>query len=229
MQRNFKHLPVTVGAALTVLTATVFMAPMSATATTSLATKATYKAPLRTAITSLPVAGEVRTGYKRTLFPIWKDADGDCQSTRNEVLIAESTTTVTYTTTRHCVVAKGRWSSYYDRATWVNPADVDIDHLVPLAEAWDSGARAWSTPRRQAYANDLGDPRTLIAVTDNVNQAKGDQDPSTWLPTYDVCRYVQEWTAVKIRWGLTVDTIEKATLTRKAAKCANVTLTVVKA
>ena len=60
--------------------------------------------------------------------------------------------------------------------SWTTTSDVDIDHMVPLAEAWDSGARTWTTPTRQAYANDLGDSRSLVGVTDNVNQAKGDQD-----------------------------------------------------
>ena len=94
----------------------------------------------------------------------------------------------------------GRWFSYYDRVSWTLAADVDIDHMVPLAEAWDSGARSWTTARRQAYANDLGDRRSLVAVTDNVNQAKGDQDPAAWLPQSPSCRYVREWVAVKIRW-----------------------------
>lgn len=145
-------------------------------------TVGTYSAPLRTAISSLPVASEVRTGYDRTMFPHWADADGDCQNARHEVLIVETSVTPTYTSSSRCSVATGRWLSYYDRVTWTTASDLDVDHMVALAEAWDSGARTWTTVRRQAYANDLGDARALIAVTDNVNQAKGDQDPSTWLP-----------------------------------------------
>ena len=93
-----------------------------------------------------------------------------------------------------------------------SPSDLDIDHLVPLAEAWDSGARNWTAAQRQAYANDLGDARALVAVTDNVNQAKGDQDPAEWMPPAAgaTCRYVGEWAAVKIRWRLTVDTPRRA-------------------
>jgi hypothetical protein len=69
-------------------------------------------------------------------------------------------------------------------ATWTaaSGVDVDIDHVVPLADAWRSGANTWTTGRRQAFANDLTHPQ-LIAVTDNVNQSKGDQDPSTWQPS----------------------------------------------
>ena len=84
--------------------------------------------------------------------------------------------------------------------------------MVPLAEAWDSGARSWTTAARQAYANDLGDRRPLVAVTDNVNQAKGDQDPPSGCRTYDRCRYLRECVAVKIRWRLTVDSAEKSAM-----------------
>ena len=80
-----------------------------------------------------------------------------------------------------CAATSGSWYSAYDGATWTAASDVDIDHLVPLAEAWDSGASGWTTAQRQAFANDLTRPQ-LIAVTDNVNQSKGDQDPAEWMP-----------------------------------------------
>ncbi len=69
------------------------------------------------------------------------------------------------------------WYSPYDGATWTAASDVDIDHMVPLAEAWASGAWAWTTSQRQTYANDLGGPE-LWAVTDSVSQSKGDKDPA---------------------------------------------------
>jgi hypothetical protein len=189
----------------------------------------TYSAPLRTAVASLPVATEIRTGYNRDLFPHWIDADGDGCNTRYEVLIAEAVTTPSVGS--GCTLSGGRWYSYYDNAYWTIPSDLDIDHFVPLAEAWDSGARTWTTTRRRSFANDLGDYRSLVAVTDNVNQSKGDQDPAQWLPSYASarCRYVQEWVAVKIRWRLTVDSSEKSALTSLANGCTNVTITVVRA
>jgi hypothetical protein len=187
---------------------------------------ASYSAPLTTAVASLPVAAENRTGYSRDLFPHWIDADGDRCNTRNEVLIAEAVTKPAVGS--GCSLSGGRWYSYYDNAYWTLTSDLDIDHMVPLAEAWDSGARNWSTSRRQAYANDLGDSRPLVAVTDNVNQAKGDQDPATWMPPYSGarCRYINEWVATKIRWRLTVDTAEKNALTSWANSCPNVTISV---
>src|SRR4051794_37567832 len=190
------------------------------------ASAAAVSSPLRTLVAGMTVAAEVRTGYDRTLFPLWIDADGDGCNTRYEVLIAEATTAPTIGA--GCKLTGGRWYSYYDNAYWTDPADLDIDHMVPLAEAWDSGARTWTTARRQSYANDLDDPRPLVAVTDNVNQAKGDRDPAEWMPSYSsaTCRYVDEWVADKTRWRLTVDSAEKTALTSLAADCPNVTLTV---
>ncbi|HLL64194.1 MAG TPA: HNH endonuclease family protein [Micromonosporaceae bacterium] len=190
---------------------------------------AASSAPLRTAVANLPVATEVRTGYDRDLFPHWIDADGDRCNTRYEVLIAEATAAPSVGTP--CTLTGGRWYSYYDNAYWTEPADLDIDHFVPLAEAWDSGARSWTTTTRRAFANDLGDRRSLAAVTDNVNQAKGDRDPGTWMPPYSGarCRYIADWVAVKTRWRLTVDSTEKQALTGHANRCANVTVTVTQA
>lgn len=185
---------------------------------------ASYSAPLSQAVRDLPVATEVRTGYSRDLFPHWVDADGDGCHTRNEVLIAEADDPVTVGS--GCSLSGGRWFSYYDRVSWTQTSDLDIDHVVALAEAWDSGARSWTTTVRRAYANDLGDGRSLVGVTDDVNQSKGDRDPAEWLPTYDRCRYVREWVAVKLRWRLTVDAAEKSTLTSLASGCSDVTVTV---
>ncbi|WP_082500557.1 HNH endonuclease family protein [Nocardioides sp. Leaf285] len=195
-----------------------------AVALPSAAHAADYSAPLRTAVSDLPTATEVRTGYSRDLFTHWIDADGDGCSTRDEVLISEADDPVTVGA--GCALSGGRWYSYYDGASWTATSDVDIDHMVPLAEAWDSGARTWSSATRQAYANDLGDHRSLVGVTDNVNQAKSDQDPAEWLPAQQVCRYVSEYVAVKHRWRLSVDAAEKAALASAADGCTNTTLTV---
>jgi hypothetical protein len=183
---------------------------------------------LREAIRRLPVRGETRAGYERDKFADWVDADGNCLDTRDEVLRAESTTA---TTGGDCDVTGGRWVSYYDNAVWRSDDDVDIDHLVALAEAWDSGAKRWNARTRDSYANDLGDGRTLLAVTDNVNQSKGDQDVAEWLPPRRAvhCRYVRTYVAVKIRWSLRVDRLEKRVLTGEARSCSNPVLHIDKA
>jgi Protein of unknown function (DUF1524) len=174
---------------------------------------------LADAVKGLPVASEVRDGYERGLFPHWFDDDNDSCDTRSEVLIAEATQPARVSGV--CKIDHGTWLSYYDEREVDDSSDLDIDHMVPLAEAWDSGAYAWSTDRRRAYANDIGDERSLAAVTASANRSKGDQDPATWMPTSDAarCRYVTEWTVVKTRWSLSVDEAEKVALLTYAAGC----------
>jgi Protein of unknown function (DUF1524) len=119
-----------------------------------------------------------------------------------------------------CAPTSGRWYSPYDGATWTAASDVDIDHMVPLAEAWQSGAWSWTTSRRQAFANDLTRPQ-LWAVTDNVNQSKSDQDPATWKPSLTSfrCTYAKAWIQVKYSYGLSVDSAEKSALSSMLSTC----------
>jgi hypothetical protein len=173
------------------------------------------------AIKNLPVAAESRSGYDRGKFRLWVDADGDCRDTRDEVLAAESLVRV-----HGCDVQVGKWRSYYDRQVTTRSSGLDIDHLVPLAEAWDSGARRWTAGTRQRYANDLGDARSLVAVTASSNRSKSDQDPAQWQPRYDKCRYIRQWVAVKTRWSLKVDAAEKRALLSRASHCDNTVLAV---
>ncbi|MFD7408750.1 HNH endonuclease family protein [Streptomyces sp. NPDC059866] len=176
--------------------------------------------PLQTAVAALPVAEEDRTGYDRDLFNHWIDADRDGCSTRAEVLLEEATTAPSVS--RRCTLNGGEWYSWYDDTYVAGPRGLDIDHLVPLVEAWDSGASNWTAKRRERYANDLGDERALVAVTARSNRQKADQDPAEWLPgDAVVCRYVADWTAIKLRWALSVDPVEQQTLTDLAAGCPN--------
>lgn len=176
------------------------------------------------ALDEIPSAAENRDGYVRDKFQHWIDADGDGCDTRQQVLIDEKTAG----TVKDCKVTDGKWFSYYDGEEWTKTTDVDIDHMVPLAEAWDSGARGWDADRRKRYANDLGDERTLVAVTDNVNQAKSDKDPAEWLPPLESvhCRYAAEWVAVKLRWGLSADDAERKALGELARACPDERITV---
>jgi hypothetical protein len=176
--------------------------------------------PLRQAVASLPVEDEDRTGYDRDLFRHWVDADRDGCDTRREILLEEAVTPPEVTGRCTLTAGTGTWHSWYDDTTVTGSRALDIDHLVPLAEAWDSGASAWSPKRREYYANDLGDPGALVAVTARSNRQKADQDVAEWLPAEDVvCRYIVEWTAVKLRHQLTADTAEHAVLTERAAGC----------
>ncbi|MFJ3418942.1 MULTISPECIES: HNH endonuclease family protein [unclassified Streptomyces] len=173
-------------------------------------------ATARTYLASLTVATEVRTGYARDLFPTWDTISGTC-NTREWILKRDGTNVVTNSA---CTATSGSWYSPYDGATWTAASDVDIDHLVPLAEAWDSGARNWTTAQRESFANDVTRPQ-LLAVTDNVNQSKGDQDPATWMPSLTSyrCTYVRAWVQVKYYYNLSVDSAEKSALTNYLASC----------
>ncbi|MEU8892985.1 HNH endonuclease family protein [Streptomyces sp. NPDC048442] len=154
----------------------------------------TLTMPLQKALAEMPVADESRTGYERKKFRHWIDADNNGCNTRAEILLQEAFLAPQKDT--KCKISGGQWYSSYDN-TYINgPSTIDIDHMVPLAEAWDSGASAWTAEERQAYANDLDDPRALIAVSAKTNRSKADQDPTTWMPPFEGnhCQYAAEWT-----------------------------------
>jgi hypothetical protein len=197
-----------------VLTSVAQASPASATPP-DIPSKATAQSELN----ALTVAAEgSMTGYSRSLFPHWIIISGTCDT--RETVLKRDGTGVTVDSSCHPV--SGSWFSPYDGATWTNPADVDIDHVVPLAEAWRSGASSWTTSRRQSFANDLSHPQ-LIAVTDNVNQSKGDQDPSTWQPprTSYRCTYSKMWIRVKYVWGLRLQSSEKSALQTMLNTCTS--------
>jgi Protein of unknown function (DUF1524) len=174
-------------------------------------------ATARTQLASLRVAADgSMTGYSRDLFPHWHTVTGAC-NTREQVLKRDGTSVVTDSS---CAATSGRWFSPYDGATWSAAADVDIDHVVPLANAWRTGARSWTTAKREQFANDLSSPQ-LIAVTDNVNQSKGDQSPDTWKPplTSYWCTYARMWIGSKYKWVLTVNSAERSALTTMLDRC----------
>ncbi|MFJ3792309.1 HNH endonuclease family protein [Kitasatospora sp. NPDC090091] len=166
-------------------------------------------ATARSYLASIEVAAESHDStYDRTLFPHWITISGTC-NTRETVLKRDGSGVVTDSA---CASVSGNWTSVYDNVTTTNSSSFDIDHLVPLAEAWRSGAWAWTTDQRKAFANDLTRPQ-LIAVSASSNRSKGDQDPSTWLPQASYrCTYARAWVQVKYFYGLSVDSAEKSAL-----------------
>ena len=166
-------------------------------------------ADARSVLSNIKVENEFKTGYKRSLFIHWADLDGNGCDTREEVLKRDSTSKPQVDPYR-CYVVAGDWYSPYDGARLSDRGDVDIDHVVALKEAWDSGAWAWTESQRKAYANDMTDQRTLIAVTDRVNVSKSDKDPSNWMPPLRSywCSYLGDWISVKARWNLSMDQSE---------------------
>ena len=154
-------------------------------------------------------------GYSREKFPHWNSAGSNCD-VRDTVLKRDGTKVKV----SGCNVVAGTWVSVYDGDRITDPSKVDIDHVVPLANAWRSGAATWTTDQREEFANDLEDPQ-LVAVSAASNRSKGDQDPSTWKPeqTDSWCQYAQDWIVVKSKWKLTVTTKEKAALTDMLETC----------
>jgi hypothetical protein len=154
--------------------------------------------------------------YSRARFPHWIDQGGGCD-TRDKVLQRDGTGV---RTGAECAIIAGTWVSPYDGETVSDPHELDIDHVVPLADAWRTGAAGWTDAKREQFANDLTRPQ-LIAVTASTNRAKGDQDPSQWRPPDDGywCRYAQDWVAVKAYWRLTVTAAEKAALVTMLGAC----------
>ena len=157
------------------------------------------------AITVAPIPTDIAE-YNRSQWKHWADEDGDCQDARQEALISESLVEVTFESKRKCRVETGRWYGAFTGTYVEAPGDLDIDHLVPLKNAHDSGGRAWSADRKQEYANYLADPDHLIAVTKGANRSKGAKGPEEWRPADEGywCQYATDWTEVKMEWGLTM-------------------------
>ena len=170
--------------------------------------------------TSFPWSLSKTIPYQRDLYGSWIDADGDCQNTRQEVLIAESLVPAKLDNTG-CRVISGKWLDLYTGQTFTNPRDLDIDHFIPLAEAHRSGSDGWSRKQRRNFANDLSYPGSLIAVSSSANRAKGDRDPAGWLPpnVEFVCEYTLNWVNAKDYWGLRMDDAERIKIDSVLEQC----------
>lgn len=155
-------------------------------------------------------------GYDRDRFPHWQTVEGSCNA--REMVLQRDGDDVAVGT--DCAPTSGSWTSPYDGDTWTETSDVDIDHMVPLAAAWRSGAADWTDAQREAFANDLASPQ-LWAVTDNVNQSKGDQTPDQWKPPLEShwCEYARAYTHVKYSYDLTVSDAEQGALQGMLATC----------
>jgi hypothetical protein len=160
-------------------------------------------------------APQPMTGYSRARFPHWTERNG-C-STRELILERDGQDALLGP---NCVVTSGRWRSPYDQVTITDPTAVDVDHVVPLANAWRSGANRWSATKREAFANDL-DHLELLAVSRASNRAKGDQAPDQWRPPNRSfwCTYARAWIDVKSDWTLSATRTERRTLEQMLSTC----------
>ena len=204
-------------AALVALVASLTLAVAAPSPTGALPPGIPSAATAQSQLNALTVRAEGSlTGYSRDLFPHWSTVSGTC-NTRETVLRRDGSNVVVNSA---CTATSGSWFSPYDGITETAASDIDIDHVVPLAEAWRSGASSWTTSRRQSFANSLSSPQ-LIAVTDNSNQTKSDRDPASWRPTRTSfhCTYARMWIGTKHTWGLSLQSAEKTALQSMLNTC----------
>ena len=225
-----------------VITATLLVAPLSACQVGNAVASALPAAEATTAVASpaattsavsaleqlshLAVKGSApMTGYSREQFgPAWADEDHNGCDTRNDILRRDLTDVTLKAGTHGCVVLTGVLSDPYTghtipftRGSTTSTA-VEIDHVVALADAWRTGAQAWSAARRQQYAND---PLELLAVDGPTNVAKGDGNAATWLPPNKAyrCTYATRQVTIKVTYGLWVTRAEHDALARILNAC----------
>ncbi|KAF3915677.1 hypothetical protein AA313_de0204056 [Arthrobotrys entomopaga] len=189
-----------------------------------------YDQPVERAAPSIPSGEEAKAklakirveastsgdGYNRKLFPHWKEQPDGC-NTREDVLKRDGTKVQV---DKKCAATAGTWVCPYSGKSFTKSSDIDIDHMVPLKNAWISGASSWTTKKRGEFANDLKNPQ-LWAVNDRVNVAKSASSPDKWKPvlTSFYCTYASAWVEVKSVWDLTITDAEKATLGEMLDTC----------
>jgi len=163
--------------------------------------------------------------YDRDDWKHWADDDGDCQNTRHEVLIEESSQEVTFKSDRQCQVASGEWLDPYTGDTVTDATKLDVDHMVPLKNTHDSGGWGWDKQKKAAYANEMDYAGHLIAVTASANRKKGAKGPEEWKPANQEywCDYAIDWVQIKIDWELSVTKAEWAALQEMLKTCDNLT------
>ena len=160
-------------------------------------------------------------GYDRDDWRHWTDADGDCQNARHETLIEESRIPVAFKDERRCQVASGEWVGPYTGTLVTEASDLDIDHMVPLANAHRSGGWQWPEDRKERYANYLDYPGHLVATTRRANRTKSDKGPEAWRPDDRAywCQYALDWIEVKREWELTATPDEAEALREMVESC----------
>jgi hypothetical protein len=162
------------------------------------------------------------SGYSREKFPHWSKAnkfgwdppESSCDA-REAALIRDGEDVQVGS---ECKVKSGTWPDPYTAKTFTDPSDIDTDHVVPLANAWRSGASSWDNEAREKYAND---PEVLLSVEDNANQSKGDKGPEAWKPPNQAewCDYAIRWIGIKDKYDLSVNEQEKGALVEMLDTC----------
>ena len=198
------------------LLAITLLLPEAASAVTVKKERAT------TIIETLAVKGRAaKTGYDRSSFSHWRDPDRNGCDARNDILRRDLTNLVIKTDSNGCKVLGGVLADPYSgkNIDFVFGASlIDIDHVVALSNAWQTGAFQFTSEIRLQFAND---PLNLLAVSASLNRQKGDGDAATWLPPTKSyrCQYVARQIAVKKKYGLWITKPEKVAMSTLLAKC----------
>ena len=175
-----------------------------------------------TVLNSLSVKGRAaKTGYTRAQFTHWSDLDRNGCDARNDTLKRDLTEVIYKAGTRDCKVISGLLLDPYSGKVITfssTKSTIDIDHVVALSNAWQTGAAYFDKTKRQQIAND---PLNLLAVDFSLNRQKGDGDAATWLPPLKSyrCDYVARQIAVKAKYGLWVTQPEKVAIIKLLEKC----------
>ena len=207
------------------LLATALLIPISIShaANTATASKSQYESALID-LNKLPVKGRApKTGYSREQFPHWKDPDKNGCDSRNDILKRDLTKVIFKADTNNCKVIAGTLLDPYSNKLIEfdlskSASTIDIDHVVALSNAWQTGAFQLTLTQRTNFAND---PLNLLAVDFKLNRQKGDGDAATWLPPYKSyrCTYVARQVSVKTKYKLWVTAPEKAAISNLLTAC----------
>lgn len=186
---------------------------------TEIPSDSAWESELTVVVASVP---EDIPAYDRDEWRHWVDEDGDCQDTRHEVLAEESQIPVTFGDDGQCEVEFGRWLGPFTATLVTDAGELDIDHLVPLANAHESGAWAWAQERKKQFANSLEYHGHLVAVTASANRSKGSKGPDKWRPPNESywCEYAVSWILIKETWDLTLTRAEAGALEEMLGTCS---------
>ena len=200
------------------------MAPLTSTSATSPRLSNTAIEDVAKKLLALTINNDFSgiPSYDRDLyFGSWSDDDGDCQNTRAEVLINESYSTISFRSNENCVVDSGEWYDPYTDEIFFFASDLDVDHFVPLYDAWYSGAYLWEDYKRAEFANYLEYEDHLIAVDNSTNREKGKRAPQEWMPPNSSyhCEYISIWIEIKYLWELSITTLEYNFLSNLLSDC----------
>jgi len=167
-------------------------------------------------LSQLQIRDEHPAGFRRSAFAYWTTPTGRSCDTSVSVLLRDAESPAR---ARNCMLIEGRWTDALRASDRLSPQQVSVEQLVPIEEAWRSGASQWSPTTRAKFANDVEDTRALLVTSQRSSQQRGSRDPSLWQPNRGRCEYVSDWIAVKFRWNLSVDRDEARSLSRALTAC----------